>query len=316
MIADPLTWLFSQMVKTRNARYDSGRAPVQRLRLPVISVGNLSMGGSGKTPFVQTLGRWLQAQGIGYDVLSRGYGRSSRGVLRVDPAGPASLYGDEPLLLARTLGAAVFVGEERYQAALEAESWDAGHDRQGHGTRVHILDDGFQHRRLHRDFDIVLLGHGDLRASLLPFGRLREPLSSLGRANAVAAPEDLAALLAEPNVWHIRRRLVLHQPVATRPLAFCGLAHPRQFWQSLHDIGIYPVATYAFGDHHLYNARDIALLRRLARQHEANGFVTTEKDLVKLDGLGLEAVVAPALTMELENANARFTGMLEVAGVR
>jgi tetraacyldisaccharide 4'-kinase len=181
---------------------------------------------------------------------------------------------------------------------------------------VHILDDGFQHRQLHRDFDIVLLGHGDLRASLLPFGRLREPLSSLGRANAVAAPEDLASLLAEPNVWHIRRRLVLHQPAATRPLAFCGLAHPWQFWQSLHDIGIYPVATYAFGDHHKYNARDIALLLRLARQHEANGFVTTEKDLVKLDGLGLEPVVAPALTMELENANARFTGMLEVAGVR
>ena len=153
-------------------------------------------------------------------------------------------------------------------------------------TRVHILDDGFQHRQLHRDFDIVLLGHGDLRASLLPFGRLREPLSSLGRASAVVAPEDLAALLAEPNVWHIRRRLVLHEPVATRPLAFCGLARPRQFWQSLNDIGIYPVGTYAFGDHHRYNAKDIALLQRLARQHDANGFVTTEKDRVKLDGLG------------------------------
>jgi tetraacyldisaccharide 4'-kinase len=320
MIADPLTWLFGQMVRARNARYDSGRAPVQRLRLPVISVGNLSVGGSGKTPFVQTLGRWLRAQGIGYDVLSRGYGRSSHGVLRVDPAGPASLYGDEPLLLARTLEAPVFVGEDRYEAGLEAEAWDAGRGA-GRGaqlskTRVHILDDGFQHRRLHRDFDIVLLGHGDLRARLLPFGRLREPLSALGRAHAVAAPEDLAALLAEPNVWHIRRRLVLHEPVATRPLAFCGLAQPRQFWQSLNDIGIYPVGTYAFGDHHKYNARDVALLKRLARQHEGNGFVTTEKDRVKLDGLGLEPVAAPALTRELENANARFTGMLEAAGVR
>jgi tetraacyldisaccharide 4'-kinase len=310
MIADPLTWLFAQLVKARNARYDSGRAPVQRLRLPVISVGNLSVGGSGKTPFVQTLGRWLRAQGIGYDVLSRGYGRSSRGVLRVDPAGPASLYGDEPLLLARTLEAPVFVGEVRYLAGLEAEALS------GNRTQVHILDDGFQHRRLHRDFDIVLLGHGDLRASLLPFGRLREPLSSLGRASAVVAPEDLVALLAEPNVWHIRRRLVLHEPVATRPLAFCGLARPRQFWQSLNDIGIYPVGTYAFGDHHRYNGKDIALLKRLASQHDANGFVTTEKDRVKLDGLGLEPVVAPALTMELENANARFTGMLEAAGVR
>jgi tetraacyldisaccharide 4'-kinase len=310
MIADPLTWVFGQMVKARNARYDDGRTPVQRLRLPVISVGNLSVGGSGKTPFVQTLGRWLRAQGIGYDVLSRGYGRNSRGVLQVDPAGPASLYGDEPLLLARTLEAPVFVGEERYLAGLVAEA------APGNKARVHILDDGFQHRRLHRDFDIVLLAHGDLRASLLPFGRLREPLSSLGRASAVVAPEDLAALLAEPNVWHIRRRLVLHEPVATRPLAFCGLAQPRQFWQSLNDIGIYPVGTYAFGDHHRYNAKDAALLKRLARQHDANGFVTTEKDQVKLDGLGLEPVVAPALTLELESANARFTGMLEATGVR
>ena len=310
MIADPLTWTFAQLVKARNARYDSGRAPVQRLRLPVISVGNLSVGGSGKTPFVQTLGRWLRAQGIGYDVLSRGYGRSSRGVLRVDPAGPASLYGDEPLLLARTLEAPVYVGEERYLAGLAAEA--AAENK----VRVHILDDGFQHRQLHRDFDIVLLGHGDLRASLLPFGRLREPLSALERASAVVAPEDLAALLAEPNVWHIRRRLVLHEPVPTRPLAFCGLARPRQFWQSLNDIGIYPAGTYAFGDHHRYTAKDIALLKRLARQHDANGFVTTEKDRVKLDGLGLERVAAPALTMELENANARFTGMLEAAGVK
>jgi tetraacyldisaccharide 4'-kinase len=320
MIADPLTWLFSQMVRARNARYDSGRSPVHRLRLPVISVGNLSVGGSGKTPFVQTLGRWLTAQGIGFDVLSRGYGRRTRGVLKVDRAGPAALYGDEPLLLARTLEAAVFVGEDRYQAGLAAEAWDAergaGHGTREPRTRVHILDDGFQHRRLHRDFDIVLLGHGDLRASLLPFGRLREPLSALGRAHAVAAPEDLAALLAAPNVWHMRRRLVLHQPPATRPLAFCGLAEPRQFWQSLNDIGIYPVASYAFGDHHRYHARDIALLRRLARQHEANGFLTTEKDLVKLDGLGLEPVMAPALTIELENANARFKSMLETAGVR
>ena len=102
----------------------------------------------------------------------------------------------------------------------------------------------------------MLLAHaGPARAACCPFGRLREPLSALARAHAVAAPEDLAALLAKPNIWHIRRRLVLPQPAPTRPLAFCGLAHPRQFWQSLADIGIYPVATYAFGDHHRYKPR-------------------------------------------------------------
>src|SRR5471030_290631 len=102
MIADPLSWLFGQIVRTRNARYDSGRATIRRLRLPVISVGNISVGGSGKTPFVQTLGRWLNAQDIPFDILSRGYGRKSSGVLQVDPAGTAEMYGDEPLLLARS----------------------------------------------------------------------------------------------------------------------------------------------------------------------------------------------------------------------
>ncbi len=315
---DPLTWLFSKAVRVRNARYDSGRAPVARLRLPVVSVGNLSVGGSGKTPFVQTLGRWLTTQGIGYDVLSRGYRRGSRGVLRVDPAGPAELYGDEPLLLARTLEAPVFVGEDRFLAGLAAE---ASAKQNGGGTRLHIprlhiLDDGFQHRQLHRDFDIVLLAPGDLRGRLLPFGRLREPLSALTRAHAVAAPEELAPLLTGPNVWHTRRRLVLDRPAPSRPLAFCGLARPRQFWQSLADIGIEPVATYAFGDHHRYTARDIALLKRLARQHDANGFVTTEKDLVKLDAAELGGVCAPRLLIEVADADAKFRSMLEAAGVR
>jgi tetraacyldisaccharide 4'-kinase len=313
MIADPLTWLFGQAVRARNAHYDGRRARMYRLRLPVISVGNLSVGGSGKTPFVQTLGRWLTAKGIAFDILSRGYGRESRGVLRVDAAGLAVRYGDEPVLLARTLGVPVFVGEDRYRAGLAAEAWS---EAEGLGTRVHILDDGFQHRRLHRDFDIVLLGPGDLRGSLLPFGRMREPLSSLGRANAVAAPAELAALLAAPNVWHIRRRLALPVPAPTRPLAFCGLAQPGQFWQSLADIGIYPAGTFAFGDHHKYKAVDIALLQRLGRLHGANGFLTTEKDLVKLDGSGLAPMVAPALMIEVEHANARFTSMLEAAGVR
>jgi tetraacyldisaccharide 4'-kinase len=313
MIDDPFSWLFGQIVRVRNARYDSERATIHRLKKPVVSVGNLSVGGTGKTPFVQTLGRWLNAQNIPFDILSRGYGRKSRGVLQVDTSGPAALYGDEPLLLARSLKAPVFVGEDRYQAGLAAEAFSARCPRP---ARLHILDDGFQHRRLHRDFDIVLLAHSDLRARLLPFGRLREPLSSLSRAHAVVAPADLDTLLTEPNVWHIRRRLVLPEPAPTRPLAFCGVASPKQFWQALADIGIYPVGTFAFSDHHRYKALDIALLQRLARQHEANGFLTTEKDLVKLEGAPLSPLIAPALTVEVESANARFSSMLQAVGVQ
>jgi tetraacyldisaccharide 4'-kinase len=316
MIADPLTWLYSLAVRARNARYDSGKARAERLRLPVISIGNLSVGGSGKTPLVQTLGRWLLAHGIGYDILSRGYRRQSTGVLRVNESGPASMYGDEPLLLARSLHAPVFVGEDRYYAGLVAEAAvnPESQDRVSH-TRLHILDDGFQHRRLYRDFDIVLLAPGDLRGSLLPFGRLREPISSLARAHVVAAPADLAPLLSEPNVWHIRRRVVLEQTPPSRPLAFCGLAEPKQFWASLAEIGIQPAATYAFGDHHRYTAKDIALLKQLAAQHKTNGFVTTEKDLVKLDAAELGSVCAPKLVIELDDADAKFTAMLEKIGI-
>lgn len=317
MSGDPLTWLFARIVAMRNARYDSGRAPIQRLALPVVSIGNLSVGGSGKTPFVQTLGRWLRAQGIGYDVLSRGYKRRSRGALCVDPEGSAGLYGDEPLLLARSLGAEVFVAEDRYLAGLAAEAHARKH---GRSVRLHILDDGFQHRQLHRDFDIVLLNPADLRGSLLPFGRLREPLSSLDRADTVAAPQELSSLLSAPNLWFVRRRLVLRESASSRPLAFCGLARPRQFWKSLEEAGIQPAATYAFRDHHHYTARDASLLERLARQHEADGFVTTEKDLVKLDGLklgeGIGPVVAPELVIEVDDAGARFGAMLAAIGVR
>jgi tetraacyldisaccharide 4'-kinase len=312
MSGDPLTWIFARIVRARNARYESGRAPIQRLALPVVSVGNLSVGGSGKTPFVQTLGRWLEAQGIAYDVLSRGYKRRSRGALRVDPAGDAEQFGDEPLLLARSLVAEVFVAEDRYLAGLAAEAHAREH---GTNTKLHILDDGFQHRQLHREFDIVLLNHADLRGSLLPFGRLREPLSSLDRADAVAAPRDLATLLSAPNAWYVRRRIVLQEPAPSHPLAFCGLARPGQFWQSLEDAGIHPVATYAFGDHHRYTARDAALLQRLAQQHEANGFITTQKDLLSLGQL-IGPVVAPELVVEVEDADARFGAMLEAIGLR
>lgn len=307
MIVDPLTWLFAHLVHARNARFDRGRAKIERLRLPVISVGNLSVGGSGKTPFVQTLARWLTHQGVVYDILSRGYGRQSHGVLQVDAEGPASQFGDEPLLLARTLGAPVFVGESRYQAGLAAERWSR---QSGHATRLHILDDGFQHRQLHRDYDIVLLATSDLRARLLPFGRLREPLTSLDRAQAIAAPEELAAILAEPNVWRMQRRLEFDDELPSQPLAFCGLARPRQFWHALNEAGIYPVATCALGDHHRYTHQDVTKLRELANRHGADGFITTEKDLVKLDSAELQPIVAPRLLVGIDDEDACFGAML------
>src|SRR5580692_5709769 len=124
------------------------------------------------------LGELLKARETKFDVLSRGYGRTSRGVRLVDPAGLPQEFGDEPLLIARKLQVPVIVGEDRYEAGRFAES--------RFGPQIHLLDDGFQHRRLGRDFDIVLVTPDDARDRLLPGGRLREPLRSLQRADAVA----------------------------------------------------------------------------------------------------------------------------------
>src|SRR6202166_329650 len=142
-----LSSIFGAGVWARNTLYDRGGARARKLRGPVVSVGNLSVGGSGKTPFVLLLGVLLKARGIKFDILSRGYGRKTRRVALVDPAGSPRDFGDEPVLMARRLGVPVIVGEERHQAGVVAEN--------KFGPQLHLLDDGFQHRSLARDFDIV-----------------------------------------------------------------------------------------------------------------------------------------------------------------
>ena len=195
---NPLSSLYAAASGLRNTLYDRGVLRPRSLARPVISVGNLSAGGTGKTPFVIALAQLLQARGISVDVLSRGYRRKTRGVLPVDPNGTPAEFGDEPLLIARRLGVPVIVGESRYQAGQFAE--------QRFPSQLHILDDGFQHRSLARDFDIVLLAADDLRDRLLPTGRLRESISSLRRADAVVIPQgsdiDCTELQGKP-VWRM-----------------------------------------------------------------------------------------------------------------
>src|SRR5271169_603309 len=142
---NPLTRIYAAVSGLRNGLFDRGLLRSQRLARPVVSVGNLSVGGAGKTPFVIALGELLKARGIPFDVLSRGYRRRTHGVLVVDPNGNAADFGDEPLLISRHLEVPVIVGESRYKAGLLAEK--------KFDSEFHILDDGFQHRSLARDFD-------------------------------------------------------------------------------------------------------------------------------------------------------------------
>jgi len=295
---NPLSAIYGGIVGARNNFYDRGWLRARVLSGTVISVGNLSAGGSGKTPFVILLGGLLKERGIGFDVLSRGYGRKTRGVLLVDPGGLAQDFGDEPLLIARQLQVPVVVGEDRYEAGGFAEA--------RFGAQVHLLDDGFQHRSLARDFDIVLVTPEDARDRLLPGGRLREPLRSLRRADAAvltsgASPESFP--LADKMVWRVRRGIVPRN-VPPRPIVFCGIARPRNFLLQLRAAGIDPLAEAFFRDHHAYTEKDVRDLLALRRRSDAGGFVTTEKDAVNLGGFmdSLEPLSVVPVKMELADA--------------
>ena len=309
---NPLAHIYGATVAARNALYDCRLLSARRLNGPVISVGNLSVGGSGKTPFVILLGELLKARSVKFDVLSRGYGRQTRGVLEVDPGGSPAQFGDEPLLIARRLEVPVILGEDRYQAGQLAE--------QKFGPQLHVLDDGFQHRALARDFDIVLVTADDARDSLLPAGRLREPLASLKRADAVvltagAAPESFP--LDGKLVWRVRRG-ILPKNVPSRPVAFCGIARPQNFILQLRKAGVEPVAEAVYRDHHAYNEADIRELLALKASSEADGFVTTEKDAINLDGFfsALAPLSVVPVKMDLEDAPNAVDTMLRVLDER
>ncbi|MFZ1135442.1 MAG: tetraacyldisaccharide 4'-kinase [Candidatus Korobacteraceae bacterium] len=274
---NPLSALFGVGVGVRNRLYDHGTLAVRRLQAPVVSIGSISAGGAGKTPFLIMLGELLKQRGIAFNVLSRGYGRRTKGVALVDPAGSAREFGDEPLLIARRLGVPVIVGEDRYAAGQFAE--------EKFGLQAHLLDDGFQHRGLARDFDIVLITKRDLHDTLLPSGRLREPLSSLARASAIVLMDDVATeeipTREGQQVWRVSRGVV---PPETREhcFAFCGIARPQNFYNDLAEEGVRVVGTRSFRDHHAYSATDVESLFKLGQEAGATAFITTEKDAVNL----------------------------------
>lgn len=290
---NPLSAIFGAVVALRNALYDHHVFQVKKLARPVVSIGNISVGGSGKTPFVIALGQLLAERGIAFDVLSRGYRRTSTEIAVVDPNGSPAQFGDEPLLIARKLQAPVIVGADRYQAGLLAE--------QKFSSKLHLLDDGFQHRRLHRDFDIVLLPSCDQAGSLLPTGRLREPVTALNRADAIVLPDSQERPPQTKSIWHARRLIELS--AAGRAIAFSGIARPRQFLEGLKSSKLEIAGTLTFRDHHRYQQRDIDRLLTLKKQTSADSFITTEKDLINLGSLSpqLSPLLTAKLRVELES---------------
>jgi tetraacyldisaccharide 4'-kinase len=283
----PFSAVYAALLAAKNFGYNKGQVRAEKLTWPVISVGSLSAGGAGKTPFTLLLAQTLLRHGWQPDVLSRGYGRSSNNCVQVQPDGDVTMFGDEPLLLAQQ-GLPVFVAPRRYRAGLLAEQTlsPAPH-------RVHILDDGFQHRRLARSLDLVLLTAEDWRDTLLPAGNLREPRSSLMRADAIALRSDEAAEIegpmrdwlkknsVKPQIFLIRRKLALMQP-PLRPFAFCAIARPQDFFAQLRSTRCELAGVSALRDHAPYTLQTVEKIAEAARRADADGFITTEKDAVKL----------------------------------
>ncbi|MDE1176130.1 MAG: tetraacyldisaccharide 4'-kinase [Edaphobacter sp.] len=291
----PLTPLYSLVVVVKRRLYQWGWVKQNRLTAPVISIGSVSAGGAGKTPFVAMLATMLQSRGYAVSILTRGYGRTSELIERVEPYDDPLWHGDEPVLLAQSCQVPVWAGADRYEAGLRAEQ-----DKPKERIAVHLLDDGFQHLRLGRSVDIVLLTVEDTEDVVLPAGNLREPLHALRDASIVVIREDeekqlrqeLEELREESSdteggfkIWVIRRSLSLLEGMETilptTPLAFCGIARPENFTKMLITSCYEPMETMAFPDHHPYSEEDVTRLVDRARQIGANGFVTTEKDAVK-----------------------------------
>jgi len=278
----PLVPLYRLALALREVRLGSKLEPVRRLRFPVISIGSLSAGGSGKTPLTIALAQALTRRGLRVDALSRGYGRRSQTALRVDPNGSAEEFGDEPLLIARAAGVPVYVAPQRYRAGLLAEGFESL------PSALHLLDDGFQHRQLHRDVNILLLDGSDWNDRLLPAGNLREPLRALRRATVLAIPANdlelesrLKANGWQGPVWRLRRRMEV-PPIEGPVVAFCGIARSEQFFAGLEAAGLHLASRIAFPDHHNYKDHDLDCIQDAARSIGAKALVTTEKDLVRL----------------------------------
>jgi tetraacyldisaccharide 4'-kinase len=313
----PFSVLYGFVMEKRAANYHSGKFVTHRLAVPVVSVGNLSVGGTGKTPMVSLLASVLIARGKRVAVLSRGYGGSGKGAIRIVSDGSNILLspeesGDEPYLLAGSVpGLIVVTGADRYLAGLEA--------LERFQPDVFILDDGFQHLRLHRDLNILLLDAGNPfgNGRTLPAGLLRENRSAVRRADLVIYTRcddsmDLPVIHDIPACRSIHR-LTGMVPLAggaqdsfdvlkgRKGIGFAGIAAPEGFFSALRQQGLDIVDTHAFRDHCDYTGGEITLLLRAMKDSGADYLITTEKDAVKLSSCSeilAESYVA-VLKMEL-----------------
>ena len=293
---NPLSAVYGQVARFRRNWYEQRPHLQRQLGCPVVSVGNLVVGGSGKTPIVAMLAALLRDAGYAPAILSRGYKRRGDAALVIVSDGhhvvvDVEASGDEPQMLARRVsGVSVVVSSDRYQAGLVA--------RQQLGANVVILDDGFQHLQLARTVNLLLLSPDDVRERILPAGRLREPLDAARRADALLVPADVDPTSVAHQVGTERAFGVTteYQPVrlvtpfgATVPkppqrvVTLAAIARPERFASAVRALGCSVLQEFTFRDHHWFTPDDIQRIEEAARKTGAEAIITTEKDAVRLE---------------------------------
>jgi tetraacyldisaccharide 4'-kinase len=300
----PASFLYACVMFFRNVFFDIGLFRTKKLSVPVISVGNVTTGGTGKTPAVGFIARKLQSESYKVGIISRGYKRSSHGYIAVSDGNRVLVDerqgGDEPVMLAHSLpGIAIAVDENRYRGSKQLIE-DCGVD-------VIIMDDGFQHRTLHRDLDIVLINGSkiDQVRAHIPVGRLRERIQSLRRAdlliitkfddeNVLKSTEEYihryatvpyirSVLKPEILVDFFRNVDVPIKSVVTKTAyLFSGIAQPDEFRKTANEAGFTVLGMRVFPDHYRFNERDVHTLLDEAKQSGANMLMTTEKDAIRM----------------------------------
>lgn len=307
--------LYGTAVCLRNGAYDFGVIRTQRARVPVVSIGNLTAGGTGKTPIVAAVVNWFMSHGVRPVILSRGYRAHST----ADPA--SRNFNDEKLVLDQLCPKVVHLQDpNRVRSAAEA--------CQRYGAEILILDDGFQHRRLARDLNLLLVDALDPWGAghLLPRGLLREPLSALRRADFViltradlCAPEAKQLILQQihnqrgddppaevafipTDVLNTAGQRQGIDTLGNKIVAFCGIGNPEGFRRTLDAAGMgSTIANFrSFPDHHHYSPADLDALAQAARACGASALVTTQKDLVKIPRADLGGVPLWAVTIRAE----------------
>ncbi|MCJ7459809.1 MAG: tetraacyldisaccharide 4'-kinase [candidate division Zixibacteria bacterium] len=305
----------------RKSLYGLGLIKPKKLSAKVISVGNITVGGSGKTPFVLYLAKKLQEKGIIFTILTRGYKRLSKETLELKKSDSLHMKweqaGDEPYLLSNHLpGVPIIVDKDRFHSGTIAQD--------KYKADFLLLDDGFQHWRLKRDLDIVMIDSSiDLKKEkLLPAGRLREPLSSLNRANLFVLTrvdqsehrDKVKKLLQKYNPqapivesilqtssiqnWKDKTEISLIQFNGKKGLAFCGIGNPFSFERTLKSLGLEILNAFFFLDHYIYTRKDLLLLQEEARKSGAEYLITTEKDSIRLPDTG--ELTIPLLVVKVE----------------